>query len=115
VQNRGVSDRRRPTIRHRELGLPEHPPRDLSAAHTLTEDDGALLILSYPLDDLPAPPELTRAETEVVRAALRGRSNAEIAQTRGSAERTVANLLARAFRKLGIHSRAELAARLGRR
>jgi DNA-binding CsgD family transcriptional regulator len=45
--------------------------------------------------------------------ALRGRSNADIARVRGSSPRTVANLLARTFRKLKVRSRAELAARFG--
>jgi DNA-binding NarL/FixJ family response regulator len=54
---------------------------------------------------------LTRAERSVVALALEGKTNAEIARTRGRSERTIANQLACAFRKLGIGSRAELAAR----
>lgn len=53
----------------------------------------------------------TRAEREVVAGVLRGLSNDAIALQRGCATRTVANLLARAFRKSGAQSRNELIAR----
>lgn len=72
----------------------------------------AVLILSYPLGAGRLPAGLTAAEHGVALAALRGLSNAEIARERGSAVRTVINLLASVFRKLGVHSRAELAALL---
>jgi DNA-binding CsgD family transcriptional regulator len=91
--------------------LPMAPPAGLRV-DTLTHGDEALLIASYPLDEPRLPETLSRAEREVVAAVLRGRTNAEIAVERGSSARTVANLLARAFRKLGVCSRAELAARL---
>jgi DNA-binding NarL/FixJ family response regulator len=58
------------------------------------------------------PPQwalLTDAEAEVVRLALAGLGNAEIARRRGTCERTVANQLASIFRKLGVASRSELA------
>jgi DNA-binding NarL/FixJ family response regulator len=57
------------------------------------------------------PDTLTPAERQVVLAVLAGFSNADIAQARGSSPRTVANQLAAIFRKLGVRSRAELAAR----
>ena len=43
-------------------------------------------------------------------AARHGVSNAQIAQIRGAAKRTIANQLASAYRKLGGASRARLAA-----
>lgn len=64
---------------------------------------------------MPLPPPLGRltvTEREVVWAVLLGRSNAEIARDRGRSARTVANQLAAIYRKLGVRSRAELAARL---
>jgi DNA-binding CsgD family transcriptional regulator len=68
------------------------------------------LLLSFPR--APAMPDvLTPAERQVALAALAGLSNAEIARMRGSSPRTVANQLAKIFRKLGVRSRAELAAR----
>lgn len=56
---------------------------------------------------------LTLAEREVVRLALAGLSNGEIARARRASERTIANQLASAYRKLEVGSRRELAARIG--
>lgn len=53
---------------------------------------------------------LTPAERDVVRGVLLGMSNAAIARVRRRATRTIANLLARVFRKLGVQSRSELRA-----
>jgi len=58
----------------------------------------------------PATECLTTAEREVVAGALSGKSTAEIATARGTSPRTIANLLARAYRKVGVRSRFELAA-----
>jgi DNA-binding CsgD family transcriptional regulator len=55
---------------------------------------------------------LSRAEREVIHAVLEGLSTSEIASRRGRSERTVAAQLASAYRKLNVHSRAELAALL---
>lgn len=53
---------------------------------------------------------LTEAEREVCRLMLGGHGNAEIAQTRGTSPNTVKNQVAAIFQKLGVGSRAELAA-----
>jgi DNA-binding CsgD family transcriptional regulator len=55
---------------------------------------------------------LTRAEQEVASLAVVGKSNADIAAHRRCSERTVANLAQAVYRKLGVSSRAELAALL---
>jgi DNA-binding NarL/FixJ family response regulator len=55
---------------------------------------------------------LSPGEREVVRAAAEGFSNAAIAASRGHSVRTTENMLAVAYRKLGVRSRAELVARL---
>ncbi|HTO68628.1 MAG TPA: helix-turn-helix transcriptional regulator [Myxococcota bacterium] len=55
---------------------------------------------------------LSFAERAVARLATSGRSDAEIAQQRGASARTVQNQLQSVYRKLGVHSRTELAARL---
>jgi len=60
---------------------------------------------------VPLPSILTRAEADIVRAVLRGASNAEIAGVRGRSVRTVANQIASMFRKLNVGSRSELYAR----
>jgi DNA-binding NarL/FixJ family response regulator len=59
------------------------------------------------------PPELTPAERAVVQALLQGLSNSQIARHRNRSDRTVANQIACAFKKLGVGSRAELYARAG--
>lgn len=75
--------------------------------------DGTKLIALDPT----AGSVLTPAEHAVAALAILGHDNAEIARLRGTSIRTVANLLARTFRKLGVGSRGELAAlaRSGRR
>lgn len=66
------------------------------------------IALSVPL---PSPPDrLTEAELEVARLAVEGLDNKSIAARRGTSVRTVANQLASVYRKLGVSSRAELAA-----
>lgn len=68
-------------------------------------------IFTFPIDNGAAL--LTAAEREVAAAILEGKSNAAIAKQRKSAVRTVANQVASIFRKLGVHSRGELAASEG--
>jgi DNA-binding NarL/FixJ family response regulator len=67
-----------------------------------------LLVLSYAADAPDAAP-LTRGEAEVARLAAAGHTNAQIAEARGTATRTVANQMASILAKLGISSRRELA------
>jgi DNA-binding CsgD family transcriptional regulator len=81
-------------------------PQDLAA---LESEDGQLVILTFSLPE-GARASLTPAESDVAGHVLAGRSNAEIATIRGSSSRTVANLVARIFRKLGVSSRLELVA-----
>jgi DNA-binding NarL/FixJ family response regulator len=68
------------------------------------------LVLSYASHRPPIFAELTSTELEVVEGALAGDSTAAMARRRGVSNRTVENQLLRAYRKLGITSRTELAA-----
>lgn len=87
------------------------PPRDLRAARfALAGRD--VVVLSYPTGDPALPDGLSPAEREVTHALLQGATNAEIAEQRGVAVRTVANQVASVFKKLGVSSRTELAAKL---
>ncbi|WP_431891958.1 AAA family ATPase [Micromonospora haikouensis] len=61
-----------------------------------------------------APTTLTATEERVARLAAQGRTNRVIADTLFISPKTVEANLARAYRKLGISSRAELGAVLGR-
>jgi DNA-binding NarL/FixJ family response regulator len=71
----------------------------------------ALLIKMNTHHELPDSRErVTPAEAEVARAAVSGLSNREIANRRFSSPRTVAAQLRSVYRKLGVHSRTELAA-----
>ncbi len=74
--------------------------------------DDAVVIFSHDLEPQLDLLRLTSAERAVVACAVAGASNGEIARLRATSARTVANLLARAYRKLGVTSRRELAARL---
>lgn len=58
--------------------------------------------------------ELTETERRVAELAASGLTNREVAAQLFLSPKTVEANLARAYRKLGIHSRAELGARLGR-
>jgi DNA-binding CsgD family transcriptional regulator len=89
---------------------PAPPPADL-AAWRMDTDRASLAILSYPLPEASLE-QLTPAERDVVRRALAGAGNKEIAWARGTSLRTIANQLTSAYRKLGVTSRRELAARL---
>lgn len=73
-----------------------------------------LAVLSVPMGTTLDLSSLTPSERDVALRASSGESNREIARGRGTSERTVANQLASIFEKLGVGSRAELAARLRR-
>jgi DNA-binding CsgD family transcriptional regulator len=60
-----------------------------------------------------AAAELTQAERAIIELAARGLTNQELASSRGVSERTVANQLTLAYRKLRIAGRRELRAKLG--
>lgn len=72
-----------------------------------------LLVVSLPSPQ-PDISGLTPAERAVTSDAAHGLSNAQIAKRRKRSQRTVANQLSSAFRKLGVTSRADLAARFAR-
>jgi DNA-binding CsgD family transcriptional regulator len=59
-----------------------------------------------------APDELTATELRVAELAAAGTTNREIARGLFMSEKTVEAHMSRLYRKLGIHSRAELGARM---
>jgi DNA-binding NarL/FixJ family response regulator len=59
-----------------------------------------------------ASTELTETERQVADLAARGLTNRQIAERAFLAPKTVGNVLERVYVKLGIHSRAELGARM---
>ncbi len=78
--------------------------------------DGEMVIFSYPV---PGPTHaadlarLTAAERAVLALLLAGQTNAEVAVKRRRSARTVGKQIDAIYRKLGVHSRGELAARYG--
>lgn len=85
------------------------PPSDLSAVHFRIDDDH-YAVFSFPTVASELPGSLSPCERDVLRAVLRGDSNREIGERRGTSERTVANQVQAIFKKLRVHSRCELAA-----
>ncbi len=71
-----------------------------------------LLVGTYPLVDKRQVEKLTDAEREVVAHLVTGSTNRDIANRRRTSENTVANQVHSVYLKLGVRSRAELAARL---
>src|SRR5690349_9559721 len=61
------------------------------------------VVFSAPAEDGAALP-LTQTERAVHAGLVAGRSNRELAQSRGVSERTIANQAASIFRKLGVRS-----------
>jgi non-specific serine/threonine protein kinase len=56
------------------------------------------------------PPILTRREEEVAALVARGLTNRQVASELSISEHTVANHVAKILKKLGLHSRSQLAA-----
>jgi DNA-binding NarL/FixJ family response regulator len=87
-------------------------PSGLRAHRIALANGGEVVLFTFPISEpWRAGGPLTAAERGVVRAVLTGCTNTEIARTRGTSARTVANQIASAFRKLGVASRGQLAAR----
>lgn len=82
-------------------------PSALRATEIGHEQD-TLIVLSYPLQPPFNLEQLTEGEATVIILAAMGLPNATIAAVRGVAERTVANQLGSAYRKLGGISRSGL-------
>jgi DNA-binding NarL/FixJ family response regulator len=94
--------------------LPPDPPDALRVTR-LALGEGNVVIFSHPVEPTPGA-ELARlspSERDVLRLLLAGHTNAEIATQRGTTPRTVVKQVDAVYRKLGVRSRAELAARYG--
>lgn len=83
---------------------PESGPDD--ATELLLSRVGDVIVFSAP--SLALPTVLSQSEQEVARALIVGYSNAEIARSRGTSTKTVANQLYAMYRKLGVGTREEL-------
>jgi DNA-binding NarL/FixJ family response regulator len=101
LQKLNLDDR---TGLHRLVATVDNPE-----PNTELEDLGVLALADAPLR---LPNALTDAEREVATLVYDGLSNADIADRRGTATRTVANQLASIFDKLDVDSRAGMIRRL---
>ncbi|MBI3205755.1 MAG: response regulator transcription factor [Myxococcales bacterium] len=90
--------------------IPKAPPRSLRVKRARAGSE-RVYIFSYPIE---APPvaALTPAELAVVQLVVGGQSRREIAESRGVALSTVHKQIESAYKKLGVGSRSELAAKL---
>lgn len=88
------------------MKLPKDPPGGIVAYEL---EPGKLLFV-HPLPSAFDDTKLSPAEREVAALILHGRDNASIARLRGTSVRTTANQVASIFDKLGVRSRAQLAA-----
>lgn len=86
----------------------DHAGPDGIEAHRLDVDSDAYVIFRLPGPSTFVPGCLSRAEREVVRAVLDGKSNREIARQRGTSVRTVANQLHAVYLKCGLSGRLQL-------
>ncbi|MEZ4393867.1 MAG: helix-turn-helix transcriptional regulator [Polyangiales bacterium] len=77
----------------------------------------SVVVLSWPIVDGVGPmlEGLSAAERSVIEGLLEGLTYAELSRVRGTSLGTVKKQVAGVYRKLGVGSRAELAARLGGR
>ncbi len=91
-----------------ELAYREGQSLSVEEAMTLVDDTLDRALATPPSS--PAPNPLSAREAEVAALVARGRSNREIAADLVIAESTADRHLANIFNKLGLHSRAELAA-----
>jgi DNA-binding NarL/FixJ family response regulator len=69
------------------------------------------LLFHFTTAEAHLPEVLTRAEREVVHGVLAGKTNAAIAAARGASRHTIANQLAKIYKKLAVGSRWELMTR----
>jgi DNA-binding NarL/FixJ family response regulator len=95
------------------MGDREKPAPEGLRVSTFAIAGEKILVLSYPTEAPTPIGALSASESEVLRAALGGLSNGEIAALRGRSVSTIENQLASAFRKLGVTTRAEAAMLLG--
>jgi len=84
-----------------------------SRCSNISRPDGEqLCVVSLPRPDLALDGVLPSAELAVIRSLIEGWSYEQIAETRGTSTRTVANQISAVFRRLHVSGRNELVLRL---
>lgn len=94
----------------------ETPPSDLRASR-VQGSEREVVVFSYPTGSSEAAlvERLTGAERGVLELLLEGKTNARIALARGTTLRTVSKQVDAVYKKLEVHSRAELSARFAQK
>ncbi|MBK7534753.1 MAG: helix-turn-helix transcriptional regulator [Myxococcales bacterium] len=87
------------------------PPPEL-IVETLEVDGETLVLFGFSGKPHAAPGVLTDAEWQVAELARQGLRAAQIAAKRGAKKATISSQLQSIYRKLGVHSRTELAVKL---
>jgi DNA-binding NarL/FixJ family response regulator len=98
--------RRRQTTDHSDRRTATSPETSDVSFFSLGPDDFAIIPVAG--DPAPCLAALSEAETRVLAELATGRSNREIAISRGTSLRTITNQVSAVFRKLGVRSRSEL-------
>jgi len=98
--------RRRQTTGHSAPGTTISPGTSDVSFFSLGPDEFAIIPVAG--DPAPCLANLSAAETRVLAELAIGRSNREIATSRGTSLRTITNQVSAVFRKLGVRSRSEL-------
>lgn len=98
--------RRRQTTDHSDPGAATSSATSDVSFFSLGPDDFAIIPVAG--DPAPCLANLSAAETRVLAELATGRSNREIATSRGTSLRTITNQVSAVFRKLGVRSRSEL-------
>ena len=88
--------------------LEAEPPPTLVAYELPTGE----VLFVHELPKIPEIALLTAAEQEVLTLLCSDRTTAAIAKLRNTSPRTISNQVANIFKKLGVRSRAELAAKV---
>jgi DNA-binding NarL/FixJ family response regulator len=92
----------------REAGGGPHRRPALVRALRLAFLEDEFVLFEMDLGRAPRTPRLPPVEAQVLELVLSGCSNGEIARARRRSPRTVANEVARLFRRFGVRSRLEL-------
>ena len=100
-------------MRSAAIGCGPAGPKGTSSSATRRCRSKSRRFASNSLDGVTADPidivGLTLKEQRLIRTAMRGATNKEIAARLGLREQTVKNHLSRVFRKVGVRNRVELA------
>jgi DNA-binding NarL/FixJ family response regulator len=110
----GRPSRAHPLLMRAAAAARERQSSSASLSFIPDADCRQLRVIGIPRPDdvLARTGAMPAAELEVIRHLVEGRSYAEIAALRGTAERTIANQIATAFKRMNVSGRNELIPRL---